>query len=247
MLWGVIVSICDLIWLTPWQDRLRDKASRIQEIFDCEVLELPWNNLKAGAKPDPELIIEQSNKYKKWEHKMPRIDNWYSKEVDSLPLYIGRIACQRSNCRWDAEQRRRYAAWTVLITALVFAILLFISCLNGLTLQKFILNVIAPFFPALLLGIRQYQEHTNTANKLDHLKDHAKNIWEQALSGKSEPEITAMSRNLQDEILENRRNKPFVFDRVYKYIQPNFELQMNYTVTELVQEWLANHPQAMTF
>ncbi len=62
-LWGLLVVAGDIFWLTPWQKRLRDSAARVQEAFDCDVLSLPWNELKAGRHPDPELVKEQSEKY----------------------------------------------------------------------------------------------------------------------------------------------------------------------------------------
>src|ERR1035441_3331045 len=39
--WGALVSFSDVLWLTPWQKRLRERAARIQEAFDCDVLQLP--------------------------------------------------------------------------------------------------------------------------------------------------------------------------------------------------------------
>lgn len=97
-LWGFFVVLGDLFWLTPWQKRLRDSAARVQEAFDCDVLSLPWNDLKAGKRPDPELVKEQAEKYAKWTSKMPSLKNWYSAEVADLPPHVGRIVCQRSNC-----------------------------------------------------------------------------------------------------------------------------------------------------
>ena len=99
--WGLLVAMCDLFWLTPWQKSLRGNAARIQEAFDCDVLELGWNDLKAGKHPDPELVVVQCTKYQKWADKMPTLENWYSPRADELPLHIGRIICQRTNCRWD--------------------------------------------------------------------------------------------------------------------------------------------------
>ncbi len=64
--WGLLIALCDLFWLTRWQKSLRGAAARIQEAFDCDVLELKWNDLKAGKHPDPELVNAQSTKYKKW-------------------------------------------------------------------------------------------------------------------------------------------------------------------------------------
>lgn len=235
-LWGIIVALCDLLWLTPWQKRLRDVAARVQEAFDCDVLALPWNDVKAGKRPDPELIKAQSDQYQVWAATMPPLSNWYASAVGDLPLHIGRLACQRSNCWWDSQQRRRYAVWVIAIVVLIFAVVLGLSLGNGFTLEDFVLKVAAPLAPALLLGVRQFSEQVEAAARLDQLKEHAEHLWHDALSGKPEAEITAKARLLQDEILENRRKSPLVFDGIYKRLQRDYEMQMNHGVTEFVAE-----------
>lgn len=52
-LWGMLITLADIAWLSPWQKRLRSLAAQIQEQFDCDVLELPWNEVKVGKKPLP--------------------------------------------------------------------------------------------------------------------------------------------------------------------------------------------------
>jgi hypothetical protein len=234
--WGILVALTDICWLTPWQKRLRNEAARIQEAFDCDVLELPWNDLKAGNRPDPEFVKEHSDKYQRWKQKMPPLSNWYAPVVDELPLHIGRIACQRSNCRWDSQQRRRYAAWIMGVVIAVFVVVLAVAFGNRLTIEDFVLKVVAPLAPALVLGIRQFYEQIEAASRLDKLKEHSERLWKDALAGKSKTEITNRSRNLQDEILENRRKSPLVFDVIYKRLRPSYEQQMNFGVAELVAE-----------
>lgn len=236
-LWGVLVVLCDVFWLTPWHKRLRNSAAGIQESFDCDVMSLPWNDLKAGKRPDPELVKEQSERYATWAHKMPPLSNWYSAEIGELPLHIGRIVCQRSNCWWDSKQRRRYAASIIAIVSVVFVFVLMLALRNSFTVEDFVLKVLVPLSPALLLGIRQYLEHVEAAARLDRLKDHAENLWGEALSGKKSPTyLTAAARGLQDEILEGRRRSPLVFDAIFKWLRRDFETLMNHGAVELVAE-----------
>jgi hypothetical protein len=236
-LWGVLVVLCDIFWLTPLQKRLKSSAAGIQEQFDCDVLSLPWNDLKAGKRPDPELVKEQSEKYARWAHTMPSLNDWYPPEVGDLPSHIGRIVCQRSNCWWDAKQRRRYAASIIAIITVVFAVVLILALGNGFTVEDFVLKVLAPVSPALLLGIRQYLEHTDAAARLDKLKEHAEKLWNEALSGKkSQAYLTTAARGLQDEILEGRRRSPLVFDVIFKRLRRDYEIQMNHGAAELVAE-----------
>lgn len=235
-LWGLFVVLADLFWLTPWQKRLRESAACIQEAFDCDVLALPWNDLKAGKRPDPELAKEQAEKYAKWASKMPPLNNWYSVEVGDLPLHVGRIACQRSNCWWDSKQRRRYAISVIAAVVLVFVVVLWLALGSGFTVEDFLLKVMFPLAPALLLGIRQFNEQMEAARRLDKLKEHAERLWNDALSGKSVADLTVAARGLQDEILESRRRSPLVFDFVFKRLRRDYEVQMNHGAAELAAE-----------
>lgn len=235
-LWGILLTLCDILWLTPWQKRLRDAAARVQEVFDCDVLSLPWNDLKAGKRPDPEMVQEESMKYEKWAAKMPPITNWYPPELSVLPSHIGSLVCQRLNCWWDSKQRRRYALGVIAFLLTVFVSVTWLGLGQGFALEDFILKVAAPLAPALLLGVRQCSEQFEAAGRLDKLKEHAERLWNDALSGKSKTEIAIAARNLQDEILEHRRRTPPVFDFIYRYLQREYEAQMNYGVRHYVDE-----------
>ena len=234
--WGLLVALCDLFWLTPWQKTLRGAAARIQEAFDCDVLGLKWNDLKAGKHPDPELVKAQSTKYDKWADTMPTLKNWYSPRADELPLHIGRIICQRTNCWWDSTQRRHYAAWLVGIVALIFVVVCGLALSGGASLEALLLKGILPLAPALLIALRQFTEQREAADRLDKLKDHCATLWKEALSGKSKSALTDMSRNLQDEILENRRKAPPVLDFIFKRLRNKYEAGMNHAADHYVSE-----------
>ncbi len=235
-LWGLLVALCDLFWLTPWQKSLRANAAKIQEAFDCDVLGLKWNDLKSGKHPDPELVKEQSAKYEKWGDRMPTLKDWYSPRVDELPLHIGRIICQRANCWWDSTQRRHYAAWLVGFVVFVFVLVCGLALIGDASLEAFLLKGILPLAPALLIALRQFNEQRDAAERLDKLKDHCGAIWKEALSGKSKSALTILSRNLQDEILENRRKAPPVLDFIFNRLRNKYETCMNHAAEHYVSE-----------
>jgi hypothetical protein len=74
------------------------------------------------------------------------------------------------------------------------------------------------------------------ATRLDRLKDHSERLWNDALSGSASEAIAARTRSLQDEIFENRRRSPLVFDRIFKHLRSSYEKQMNFGAEELVAE-----------
>jgi hypothetical protein len=235
-LWGTIVSLADLLWLTPWQKRLRESAARIQEAFDCDVLQLPWNELKVGKRPDPEIVREQADKFEKTQANSPPLTDWYPRVVRELPMEAARIVCQRSNCWWDSKQRRRYAAWVIAGVLTTSVCILGLGLVGKITVENLLLAIFLPLSPALLLGIRQFLDQTEAANRLDKLKDHAERLWAETYNGLPASELVNKCRALQDEIFENRRRSPSVFDWIFKRLRSNYETQMNHGATELVDE-----------
>ena len=167
---------------------------------------------------------------------MPPLTNWYAPEVSCLQLHVTRIACQRSNCWWNAKQRRRCAIVVLICIIGIFAAVLVLAMGQRFTSEDFVLKVAAPLSPALLLGIRQFIEHREAANRLDKLREHSEQVWKDALKGTAEAEITTRSRGLQDEIFEHRKRNPPVCDALFKKLRDKLEAQMNRGIAGLVKE-----------
>ena len=232
---GVLVLFLGTLWLDPWQDRLREAAANIQEDFDCTVLNLPWNELLAGRRPDAEEVHEAAKKNRP-EPEAP-LKNWYPAIIDSLPLHQARAICQRTNCRWDSKLRRRYRIALLITLYLIGAFVFGLGLLTGMTLQKFVLAVAVPFSPTLVFGMREAQRQGKAAAALDCLKDFGERLWRGVVQGEvMEPEATSRSRDLQDAILRHRRANPFVFDWVYRRLRQDYEEQMNVAAKDMVAQ-----------
>ena len=234
--WGILVTLADSIWLTPWQKRLKERAAGIQEAFDCDVLGLDWDAIKAGARPDPELVKEQADKYGVYAHNMPPLTDWYPNAIFALPDHLVRLTCQRLNCLWDSKQRRRYVLLIICILVAIFGSILTSALYAKLTVKDLVLRVIPIFLPAAFVGIRQCIEQTAAASRLERLKTHALALWDDALSGMPADKVTLRSRSLQDEILESRRRSPLVFDAIFRRLRGKYENHMVYGVEELVAD-----------
>lgn len=236
-LWAITLSLADIFWLTPWQKRLRENAAKIQEAFDCDVLQLPWNEIKVGKRVDPELVKEQFDKFVNMSSTSSSpLTNWYPTIVSELPLEVARVVCQRSNCWWDSQQRRRYAFWIISIVLFVTVFIFSLGFIGDMTIEKLLLAILLPLSPALILGIRQYSEQTEAANRLDKLKDHAERIWFEALNTEPATKLETKSRALQDEIFENRKRSPLVFDWIFYRLRDKYQAQMNCGAEDLTKE-----------
>ena len=235
---AIIVTLLNIFWLTPMQQSLKRKAAKIQELFDCDVLELSWRELTIGTRLEMETVEKYASKYKRIAKERSTLINWYPKDVGKIPLHIGRLVCQRSNCWWDAQLRRRYAKFLIVGFLMVLIVVASLAFIGGLTLDKIILAIVNPLMPTFVVGIRQYKEHIESATRLDKLKEYTEQLWKKAVGGENPDELTRSARELQDEIYNHRRTSPLIFDWLYKLLRKQDEELMNRAAEDMVKEAL---------
>lgn len=233
---GATIFFLDTLYLSPAQRRLRESGARVQERFDCDVLALRWDATKVGNPESVEFVHEQAQLYQTWASKMPPLTDWYPRAVQRLPLSLARIVCQRTNCWWDAQQRRSYAG-VMAGLLLAGAILVFwAGIVAGLQVSDLLLIVLVPMAPTLKLSHQQWVEHREAADRLDRLREHAERVWRHAIENPADPNLENEARSLQGEIFDGRKRNPPVFDFVFKSLRNRHEAQMNFGAEHFVDE-----------
>ncbi|OUC12077.1 MAG: hypothetical protein B0A82_24310 [Alkalinema sp. CACIAM 70d] len=240
-LWGIIATLLELIFFSRLQKFTQEKAAKIQQIFDCEVLQFNWASLNCGVRIEPETIVDASNRFKRKKRNLAKLPNWYPTSVSKLPIHQARIICQRSNVWWDAQLRRRYSKWIVFVLFALTIIVLLIGLIGGLTLEKFLLAVLAPLTPAFVFGLRQYTEHNEAAVRLDRLRENAEALVQEIINRRYTPQdLERESYSLQTQIFDNRRRSPLIMDWLYSRLRNEDEEKMNKGAESLVQELIQN-------
>lgn len=74
--YAFVVLLIDNLVIVNLINQLRQKASSIQELFDCDVLALEWNKTLVGDKPLNEDINKYYNKYLKKFQDLNNLKNW---------------------------------------------------------------------------------------------------------------------------------------------------------------------------
>lgn len=234
--WGITILILDTLCMGPAQRRLRESGARVQEQFDCDVLGLRWDTTKVGNPESVELVHEQARRYQTWASKMPPLTDWYPRAVQRLPLSLARILCQRTNCWWDAQQRRSYAS-VMAGLLLAGAILVFwAGVAAGLKVSDLLVIVLLPMSSTLKLAHQQWTENRDAADRLDRLREHAERVWRHAINNPDDPNLEIDARSLQGEIFDGRKRNPPVFDFVFKWLRNGHEAQMNFGTEHFVDE-----------
>jgi len=241
-IYGALIALLILVsdfYLESLQSSKREQAAGVQELFDCELLDLPHQDLIAINIPDTVEIMEAAEKYKRSDPTYKALKNWYPSEVDALPLYLARLVCQRINCLWDVQLRRRYLERVGIIFFILCVIVITVALVRGLTVSNFLLVIVAPLLPAIGWIIREFRGQNEAIRRKDTLKRYAEELWTDALK-KRVPveEIERKSRGLQDQIYTNRCSNPLILDAFYKHLLPKNETQMNRSAKELADEAL---------
>ncbi len=239
---GVCVGATDLL-LESYESSHKRRAADIQEIFDCDVLELECHDLQVRRRPITEIIMEAARDYKRIDPYYSHLKDWYPPIVAKIPLYLARLVCQRINCWWDSQLRRRYVGLVVIVLLVLCTSVFAIGLINGLAVAKLFLAIIFPLLPTFIWAYREIKGQTEAANEKDDLRKYAEELWEDAMHKRlSIEEINKKSRDLQNEIYYNRRSNPFILDWFYRRLRRKNEEFMNRGAEELVNEALQSLP-----
>jgi len=235
-LFGVLIFIIDSILIQPIIKSQKIKAAKIQELFDCDVLELETSPLKVVNDIAVEEILLNYNAHNKIKSNIEKIRDWYPTNIEHMPISIARIICQRANCWWDSKLRIRYSNFLKYFGIVVFLSLFIYAFISKIDLIEFTLylSALIPFFQ---FCNKQFVSHRASALKLNEMVRFSQEIWEYALNNPEDyHRIKLNSRRLQDEIYEHRGNSPLILDRFYNLFRDENEVLMNRTSEILIDE-----------
>jgi hypothetical protein len=241
-IYGALIALLILVsdlYLEILQSSKQEQAAGIQELFDCKLLHLQCPDLIARNIPDTVEIMEFAERYQQFDPTYKELKDWYSSEVEKLPLHLARLVCQRANCLWDVQLRRKYLKDVKITFFILCIIVMIIALVKGLTVGNFLLVVVAPLLPAIWWFIRELREQNESIRRKVELKSYAEEIWDDAIKKRIPvEEIERKSRGLQDQIYSNRCNNPLILDTFYKHSRQKNETQMNRSAKDLTDEAL---------
>jgi len=235
--YGVAIFSIDLLAIDPQIKKLKTKAARIQELFDCSVLQLSYSELKTVKEITVEDVLRYYKAHQKIATNIEKIKDWYPEPIGQVGLPVARIICQRSSCWWDKKLREEYCQRIkYVIIVIVFGIIS--GCLfakTGTVQLVLILSALVPFFQ---FAIKQYNDNVDMNCRLEQLSNYIEQVWRDILKGTvNDPELKNESRRIQDGIYDNRTLSPLIFDFFYKKSRTGNELTMNQAAQKLVDQY----------
>lgn len=236
-LFSICYLVLDLLVFESLESLIRTKAAKIQELFDAIVLELDWNKIVVGTKPDLEDIHENSQKLK---HKksIEKLQNWYPSKIVKLPISIARIICQRSNVWWDAKMRKVFFYTLVFLLIIIVIILLVVGLSQQQTLKNVIQGIFLPVLPLILMLLNQIIAQKNTIKYLHYIKNHTEDLLDGNFEEKNDFELSRAARTIQDEIYRHRKSCLPIPNFLFFKLRDSFEKQMIFNAEEKIEQIL---------
>ncbi|MCA9735178.1 MAG: hypothetical protein H6696_03315 [Deferribacteres bacterium] len=231
-----------LIWLGDWlvyrfEERQHDLAALIQEAFDCDVLELPWNHYINDSRPPTDTVNRLAEQYNPSRYPDQPLPNWYSVEVATIPLPYARLICQKSNIFWDKNLRRRYTNFITKVLLGLLVLLAVIIILLDFAWLEGIAFIAAACAPPLGIIVRELIQNRESIDQLEALNARINDLWQKVFyEGETGADLDKAARAWQDAIYRHRRTSPVIPRKIYNRFRGTDEEVMYIDGKALAQE-----------
>jgi hypothetical protein len=236
---AVLLGIFDVTMIDSWMKSRLKVGAKLQEEFDCEVLDIDWNEFVAGAKVDVEDTFEDGQRTLSAAEEK-RLRDWYPPVVAEVPIEVGRLICQRENLVYDSGLRQAYRR------VLFWSVIVFVGIASAVSLAinpTFISLVLAlvPAAPALTWALRENKRQGDTIETLTRLKAESEKLLKETIRRTDVAEARRRSRELQDAIFGHRVTSTLVFEWLYQRLRPRLESKL----TDGVVHWVAQYKKSI--
>jgi hypothetical protein len=209
--------------LEPLKQGYQLKGAASQELFDCDVLGLPWNEALVRVPSDEE--IRKASAGFKSDGKNDTHRGWYPTET-SIAWPKSVVTCQRSNAVWA---RREHHAYGVFLIAMAVAWAIFgiiLALVHGASLADYLTTLALPSLPAVLDASELSKKHLEASARRQLLEDETNKLFDQ------EDVSHEALREVQDQLFDLRRDAPLVAGWFYRILSKSYETDMRYAAEE---------------
>lgn len=145
---GVIWTILYLV-VENFRKSKSQQGAKIQEQFDTELFEIPWNDVLCKNKINKDVQMDLADHYKGDDLK-----NWYSKEIgNDIPREIAVLLCQRINFSWELNLRKKFVFSLLSVLLIYYGLIITTAIIINFGLYDTLL-LLAPSISFLIYGVQ---------------------------------------------------------------------------------------------
>lgn len=207
---SVTVTLVDLLFLTNYLSKYKTNGAKAQELFDCHIYNIEWNETNTGDKPENWIIEEAEKKY--IHNPKAPLTNWYHIDLDGLSQEEAIIRCQETNLEYDRKLRYHFKN-DCTITCLIVVIGSFtVATIINASLQGYLTNFIAPTLPLIVILIKLILDNNKAVKSLEEVRKAARKL---RIAG-STPSMQQL-RQVQDKLYNSRKDSVLIPENYYQY------------------------------
>ena len=184
----------------------RIEAATIQEAFDCYVLALPWPSYKGVHRPTGDRVKQLATAAPAASTEL--LQDWYPPDAIPTDLILARLHCQRTNCWWDTNLRRKWMAFIGVLFWGLLIVLFLLSVLTGVTAAK-LFALLASNIRVIAWGLKEQSRQAAAIQRVAGLHSFLSSFRTE------QPPSAADIRSIQDAIFDHRRSTSPVPDSFY--------------------------------
>lgn len=213
---SVSITLIDLLFLSGYLSKFKTNGAKVQELFDCHIYKLEWNETNSGEKPE-NWVIEEAEKMYVNNPKAP-LNNWYHIELDGLNQEEAILRCQETNLEYDRKLRYHFKNDCLVICLAVVVISFIISTIINASLQGYLTIFIAPTLPLIVILIKLILDNQKAVKSLEEVRKAARKLR----NAGAVPTMNQL-RQVQDKLYCSRKDSTLIPENYYHFRRTKLE------------------------
>ena len=192
----------------------KELAASIQQEFDVDVYQMPWDDKLFGARKNlNDEIAGASKKILENDHEKELLYDWYTTAVELLPQNKAIAECQKENFNWDAGLRKRYKFFNIVLLSLLIIASFTVCLVKGQTVEVLLLKLFM-VLPALKWTVNNITELNEDLKRMEPI--------ERAVYSRKDKSMDQL-QFIQKDIYVNRKAAVKIPDWFYNRFKNNDE------------------------
>jgi hypothetical protein len=213
---SVSITLIDLLFLSSYLSKFKTNGAKVQELFDCRVYNIGWNETNSGDIPENWVIEEAEKNY--IHNPIAPLTNWYHIDLDGLKQEEAILRCQETNLEYDRKLRFHFKNDCIIICLVIVVSSFIISTIINASLRGYLTNFIAPTLPLIVILIKLILDNQKAVKSLEEVRKAARKL-------RNSSEIPTMNqlRQVQDKLYCSRKDSTLIPENYYQYRRTKLE------------------------
>jgi len=233
--WVVVVRVL----LKRYESEAQRHAVAFHELYDDEVLGLPWPDSLAGPKPAVEDIRRAARRVENDEDLTARIDAGWFAPTPGVPPPVDALICQRASVVWGRRQHQLYARLVLWALGVAILTVVILGLALGMSLSTWLIVFILPGLPALLDGVELSQAHSEQSKRKRAIETAIDEAWNKELLQRGTLTVHRC-REIQDAVFRIRMEPVQIPEWYYNRHRDNDEDAMQSAASALSERYKAS-------